>query len=96
MGSERLEIQRRLDSRYVVLRTETVDDTAFGEPGETPLAEQGGAAYCWRQRDRWQERAVPAACQVPGESEDAGEVFPLGQLSVRLDTYTPVSALCHR
>lgn len=38
-------------------------------------------------------------CCLPGPwggAEDAGEVVPLGQLSVRLDTYTPVSALCHR
>lgn len=37
-------------------------------------------------------------CCLPGSwgAEDASEVAPLGQLSVRLDTYTPVSALCHR
>lgn len=29
-------------------------------------------------------------------SQDAGEGVTLGQLSVRLDTYTPGSALCHR
>lgn len=45
VGSGRLEIQC-LDSKYAVLRIETVDDAALGEPpsGPTLLNELGGAA----------------------------------------------------